>query len=125
MDSKLALLERAHHAWKVSMVADFKTRLELAHEMNDTRQFSIRQVAKIVRVTPATLSKYLDKKGDGGRFNPESLSALMSIRRIVSKGEKAPAGLVRSVVNDGTSGSTLAKLVGLHHSRIYEMLRED
>lgn len=119
------VLERAHRIWTMSIVAGHKEKLAFAEELNAHGMFSIRQLAKIVRLSHGALSQHITKQSRGGRFNPESLTALVILRKLVLNGEKLPINMVSAVVKGGTSVSTLAYLVGANHTTLYVRLKEN
>lgn len=118
------MLERAQHIWMLCLVSNNAEKLEFAQELNDYKIFSIRQIAKIVRMSPNTVSKHISKQGVGGRLNPESLTALIALRKLVSNKQPLPMGMVRAVIEAGTSVSVLCRLTGAHHPSMYVRLKE-
>lgn len=124
MDRKLAILEQAHEAWLKSMYAKPSEKVELAKALNAHGCFSIRQIAKIVRMSPGALGRHISKSGIGGKFDPETLTALIALRKVVLTGEQLPLGMVRAVVKGGTTVSTLARLTGANHTTLYVKLKE-
>lgn len=118
------MLERAERIWMMSLVAGNKEKLEFARELNGYHIFSIRQIAKIVRMSNSALANQITKQGVGGRFNPESLTALITLRKLVANKQPLPMGMVRAVIEAGTSVSVLCRLTGAHHPTMYVRLKE-
>jgi hypothetical protein len=118
-DDRLRALEKAAKTWKLSYYGDRKERLAYARELHAERLFSLNQLAKICRLSVPTVSRVLKKNSPGGRFAPEGLSSLTYIRKVVIAGEKIPMNLVRSLVEGGTSISTISRLTGAPETQMY------
>lgn len=118
-DKLLRGLERAKEVWHLSAVADRKERMVMAHELHAFEMFSLNQLAKICRLSVPTVCRKLTKNATGGRFQPEVLSALVYIRKVVILGERLPNSIVRTAANSGTSVSTIARLTGASETTLY------
>lgn len=118
-DRLLKGLERAKDVWKFSAVADRKERMVMAHELHALEMFSLNQLAKICRLSVPTVCRKLTKNATGGRFQPESLSSLVYIRKVVMMGERLPTSIIRTAVSSGTSVSTVARLTGASETTLY------
>lgn len=118
-DDRLRALERAAKIWKLSYYGNFKERLAYAEELHRERMFSLTQLAKICRLSVPSVSRVMKKNAPGGRFAPEGLSSLTYIRKVVIAGEKIPMNLIRSLVEGGTSISTIARLTGAPETQMY------
>lgn len=118
-DRLLRGLERAKDIWHLSAVADRKERMVMAHELHALELFSGNQLAKIVRLSVPTVCRKLTKNATGGRFQPEVLSSLVYIRKVVILGERLPNSIVRTAVGSGTSVSTIARLTGASETTLY------
>lgn len=118
-DRLLKGLERAKDVWHLSAVADRKERMVMAHELHAMEMFSLNQLAKICRLSVPTVCRKLTKNATGGRFQPESLSSLVYIRKVVMMGERLPTSIIRTAVSSGTSVSTIARLTGASETTLY------
>ena len=118
-DKTLRGLERAKDIWHLSAHADRKERMVMAHELHAFEMFSLNQLAKICRVSVPTVCRKLTKNATGGRFQPEVLSALVYIRKVVITGERLPASIIRTAVSSGTSVSAIARLTGASETTLY------
>lgn len=118
-DRLLRGLERAKDIWHLTAVADRKERMVLAHELHAFEMFSLNQIAKICRVSVPTVCRKLTKNATGGRFQPEVLSSLVYIRKVVILGERLPNSIIRTAVSSGTSVSTIARLTGASETTLY------
>ena len=118
-DKTLRGLERAKDIWHLSAHADRKERMVMAHELHAFEMFSLNQLAKICRVSVPTVCRKLTKNATGGRFQPEVLSALVYIRKVVITGERLPSSIIRTAVSSGTSVSAIARLTGASETTLY------
>lgn len=118
-DRLLNGLTRAKDIWHLSAVADRKERMVMAHELHGFEMFSLNQLAKICRLSVPTVCRKLTKNATGGRFQPEVLSSLVYIRKVVIVQERLPASIVRTAVSSGTSVSTIARLTGASETTLY------
>lgn len=118
-DRLLKGLTRAKEIWHRSALADRKERMVMAHELHAFEMFSLNQLAKICRLTVPTVCRKLTKNATGGRFQPEVLSSLVYIRKVVIVQERLPASIIRTAVSSGTSASTIARLTGASETTLY------
>jgi len=118
-DRLLRGLLLAKDYWRRSAVADRKERMVMVHELHTYEMFSLNQLAKICRVSVPTVCRKLTKNATGGRFQPEALSALVYIRKLVILQERLPTAIVRTAVSSGTSVSTVARLTGASETTLY------
>ena len=118
-DRLLRGLTLAKDYWRRSAVADRKERMVMVHELHTYEMFSLNQLAKICRVSVPTVCRKLTKNATGGRFQPEALSALVYIRKLVILQERLPTAIVRTAVSSGTSVSTVARLTGASETTLY------
>jgi DNA-binding transcriptional ArsR family regulator len=118
-DTKLLGLKKAHEVWKLSALADRKERLRLAHELHRHEMFSLNQIAKIARLTVPTVSRHMKKNAEGGKFEPEVLSSLVYLRKLVIVNTHIPRSLVQTAAETGTSISTVARLTGASQTSLY------
>jgi hypothetical protein len=94
---------------------------EVAHieELQEMGIFSNRQVAKICRVSSSFVQSIGPSGGGGGRFDPATLTALVTLSKLYDNGAPFPRPLLESVVNDGTSLNYVARLFGMSHGLLY------
>lgn len=118
-DRLLRGLDRAKHIWHLSAHADRKERMVMAHELHAFEMFSLNQLAKICRLSVPTVCRKLTKNATGGRFQPEVLSSLVYIRKVVIMGERLPTSIIRTAASSGTSVSTIARLTGASETTLY------
>lgn len=118
-DAKLLGLRKAHEVWKLSALAGRKDRLRLAHELHGHAMFSLNQIAKITRLSVPTIARHMKKNAEGGKFEPEVLSSLVYIRKLVIINTKVPSSLVQTAQETGTSISTIARLTGASQTTLY------
>lgn len=119
-DRLLAGLKLAELYWKKSELADKPLKIEFAKQLNGHEMFSLNQLAKIVRLNPRELSGKLESMSGGGRFEPECLGALISMRQLRLLGEPIKPRLIELVVNNGTSYSCAVELTGIPYSTYYK-----
>lgn len=119
-DLYLGALEEAARAWANSMYASPAERIQMAKDLHQYKLFSLNQLAKIVRLTPAGVSRHCKKHDNtGGRFQPEALAVLIYLRKNYVKDGTVNTNLVQAAVEAGCSASGLSKLVGINYPRIY------
>lgn len=118
-DHKLRGLMRAKDIWLLCNLADRKERLLMAHELHSYAMFSLNQLAKICRLQVPTVCRAMTKNAPGGRFQPEVLSSLIYLRKLVIVEGIIPASFVLGAVDTGTSVSTIARLTGASQSSLY------
>jgi len=94
---------------------------EVAHieELQEMGIFSNRQVAKICRVSSSFVQGVGPSGGSGGRFSPESLTALVTLSKLHDRGIDLPNNVLKAVVEDGTSLNYIARLFGISHGVLY------
>ena len=118
-DNKLRALTLAHDIWRTTAMCDRKDKLDFAAELHAEALFSLNQLAKIVRLPVPTVARVLKKNSPGGRFQPEALSSLTYIRKVVLQGEKIPMHLVRTLVKEGTSVTEISRMTGAPETSMY------
>lgn len=118
-DAKLLGLRKAQEVWRLSALADRKDRLRLAHELHAHKMFSLNQLAKITRLSVTTVARHMKKNAEGGKLEPEVLTSLVYIRKLVIINTKIPANLVQTAQETGTSISTIARLTGASQTTLY------
>jgi hypothetical protein len=118
-DNRLRTLTKAASVWRTTALCDRKEKLDLAHELHKEGLFSLNQLAKIVRLPVPTIARAMKKNSPGGRFQPEALSSLTYIRRVVLEGNKIPMQLVRTLVKEGTSVTEISRMTGAPETSMY------
>jgi hypothetical protein len=118
-DRKLLGLKKAVEVWRLSALADRKDRLRLAHELHRHEMFSLNQLAKIARLNVPTVARHMKKNAEGGKFEPEVLTSLVYIRKLVIIQTQLQASLVQQAAETGTSISTIARLTGASQTTLY------
>jgi hypothetical protein len=118
-DARLKNLMRAKEVWITSALADRKERMVMAHELHGFEMFSLNQLAKICRLTVPTVSRHMKKNAIGGKFQPEVLSSLIYLRKLVIINTQVPASFVKQAVETGTSVGVIARLSGASESTLY------
>lgn len=113
-DKYLRHLVLADKFWKVSALAEKTHKLELAAELDSYGLMSLNQIGKVVRLAPGTLARVLPRKArKGGRFQPESLRALATLRRQRLSGAPLSASVKETAIEAGTSASASSRLIGV------------
>lgn len=116
-DKKLDCLKMADLYWRKAFYAHRDIKIAYAKDLHEYGLFSLSQLAKIVRLRTVDLTRAgLKANAKGGRFEPETLTALISMRQSRLLEEKIPTRLVEIVVNGGTSWSCAAALTGLAYA---------
>lgn len=118
-DARLKHLMRAKEVWITSALADRRERMVMAHELHGFEMFSLNQLAKICRLTVPTVSRHMKKNAVGGKFQPEVLSSLIYLRKLVIINTQVPASFVKQAVETGTSVGVIARLSGASESSLY------
>jgi hypothetical protein len=118
-DRMLRGLTRAKEIWLLAALADRKQRLVMAHELHAFELFSLNQLAKITRLSVPTVCRHMKKNAVGGKFEPEVLSSLVYLRKLVIINSFVPVSFVKSAVETGTSVSTIARLTGASETSLY------
>lgn len=119
-DKRLEALTQAEFYWRKSFYEGRMTKLAYAEDLHKYQLFSISQLSKIVRMHAAELSRYgLAKNGRGGRFEPESLSNLIHLRKQKLKDEVVAVSMIKGCVEAGTSWSCVSYLTGISYSSYY------
>jgi hypothetical protein len=118
-DERLKNLMRAKEVWITSALADRKERMVMAHELHGFELFSLNQLAKICRLTVPTVARHMKKNAIGGKFQPEVLSSLIYLRKLVIINTQVPASFVKQAVETGTSVGVIARLSGASESTLY------
>lgn len=119
-DERLRGLSVAARVWKMAMFADKEERIAYAKELDGYGLFSLTQLSKVTRVHKQLLAKALgSRKRGGGRFEPEALTALCTLRKKHLAGEQLSLALLQELDANGTSISCACRLVGLTSSQFY------
>lgn len=118
-DRKLLGLMKARDCWRLSALADRKERLRLAHELHRHEMFSLNQLAKICRLPVPTISRHMKKNAEGGKFEPEVLTSLVYLRKLVIINTHIPPSFVQQAQETGTNISTIARLTGASQTSMY------
>lgn len=119
-DPFLAALEEANEAWASTRYKSQAERIEVAKDLHQYKLFSLNQLAKIVRLSPAGVSRHCTKTSNtGGRFQPEALSVMVHLRKNYLAGFTVNANLVQAAVDAGCSASCIAALTGLAYPSVY------
>lgn len=118
-DTKLRGLTRAKEIWLLTALADRKERLVLAHELHGYALFSLNQLAKICRLTVPTVARHMKKNAIGGKFQPEVLSSLIYLRKLVIINNVIPTSFLTTAVETGTSVGVIARLTGASETSLY------
>lgn len=118
-DAKLLGLQKAQEVWRLTALADRKERLRLAHELHAHAMFSLNQLAKITRLPVPTVSRHMKKNAEGGKFEPEVLTTLVYLRKLVIINTQIPRSLVQQAAETGTSISAIARLTGASQTTLY------
>jgi hypothetical protein len=118
-DAKLNGLRKAQEVWRLSALADRKDRLRMAHELHAHAMFSLNQLAKICRLNVPLVARHMKKNAAGGKLEPEVLSSLVYIRKLVIINTRVPSSLVQTAQETGTSISTIARLTGASQTSLY------
>jgi hypothetical protein len=118
-DRKLLGLMKARDIWRLSALADRKERLRLAHELHRHEMFSLNQLAKICRLNVPTVARHMKKNAEGGKFEPEVLTSLVYLRKLVIINTHIPRSFVQQANETGTSISTIARLTGASQTSLY------
>lgn len=124
LDARYYALFEANRVWKLTYLATQPEKIELVKDIYKLRTFSLNQIAKICRLSPSTVSRRHPANSPGGRFEPESLTTLMVIRKLVTDLEPIESHLVQMVVKAGTSVNEVARLTGAPASTMYNQARE-
>lgn len=119
-DQKLEALTQAEFYWRKAFYADNLTKLAYAQDLDKYQLFSASQLAKIVRThTPTLLREGILGSQRGGRFEPETLSTLILLRKLRSEGKNIPVNLIETALHGGTSWSCASYLTGIAYSSYY------
>ena len=118
-DTRLNGLMRAKELWQLSVLADRKQRLLMAHELHGFGLFSLNQLAKITRLSVPTVARHMKKNAIGGKFQPEVLSSLVYLRKLVIIDTHIPASFIQGAVATGTSVGTISRLTGASETSLY------
>lgn len=119
-DPALAALEEANSAWANSRYMSQAERIQLAKDLHGHKLFSLNQLAKIVRLTAAGVSRHCVKTDNtGGRFQAEALSVLILLRKNFLEDKSVNKNLVQAAVDSGCSASCVAALTGISYSTVY------
>lgn len=120
-DQKLEALEQADFYWRKTFYADNATKIAYAEDLDKYKAFSVSQLAKIVRHHVASLTRQgITGSGRGGRFEPESLSTLIHLRKLRIDNKIIPVNLIETALLGGTSWSCASFLTGIAYSSYYK-----
>lgn len=111
-------LQRAADIWAEAS-GHAPSEIEHIEELQAMGIFSNRQVAKICRVSSSFVQGVGPSGGSGGRFDPASLTALVTLSKLYDSGADLPKPLLTAVVNEGTSLNYIARLFGMSHGLLY------
>lgn len=123
-DPLLAGLLRAKDIWGLSVLADRKVRLVMAHELHGYKMFSLNQLAKITRLSVPTVARHMKKNAVGGKFEPEVLNSLVYLRKLVITGSAIPTSFLTGAVESGTSVGVIARLTGVGETALYLKIKK-
>jgi hypothetical protein len=123
-DRMLLGLTRAKEIWVLAALADRKQRLLMAHELHAYGLFSLNQLAKICRISVPTVCRHMKKNAVGGKFEPEVLSQLVYLRKLVIVNQPIPVSFIKGAVETGTSVSTIARLTGASETNLYLKVKQ-
>lgn len=118
-DRQLAGLRLAHKYWLEARNADHQIKREFARELHTFELFSLNQLAKIVRMNVKWVATDLKSNSKGGRFEPEALTALISMRKSVTEDVRVAPSLLRLTLEAGCSYSCVVTLTGIKYSSYY------
>lgn len=119
-DKHLEALTQAEFYWRKSFYEGRLTKLAYAEDLHRYGIFSMTQIAKCVRMHTAELSRHgLTRNGKGGRFEPESLSALIYLRKQRLSEQSVATGMVQAALDSGTSWACVSYLCGIAYSSYY------
>lgn len=118
-DRQLAGLQLAHRYWLESRNADNTIKRAFARELHGFEMFSLNQLAKIVRMNVKYIALELKSNSGGGRFEPEALTALISIRKNELSGTRTQPSLLRLCLEGGCSFTCIVTLTGIKYSSYY------
>lgn len=121
-DSMYHALSEANKTWKVAYLSTTKERMDYMRQLHRHGAFSLNQLAKICRLSKATASRMLVKNSGGGRFEPEALTTLMVIRKLILTNQPVQGNLVRQAVDAGMSVSAIARLTGIGYATLYRRI---
>lgn len=118
-DKKLLGLMKARDFWRLSALADRNERLRMAHELHRFEMFSLNQLAKICRLNVSNVARHMKKNAEGGKFEPEVLTSLVYLRKLVIINTHIPPSFVQQANDTGTNISTIARLTGASQTSLY------
>jgi hypothetical protein len=122
LDKVLGALEQAAEIWEKTVLGMKEEKLAYAHQLHRFEHFSLPQIAKIVRLNSRYIYEELQPNNTkGGRFDPQTLSTLVRIRRAHLQGEKVPRQLISMGIKGGTSYSCLTSLTRISYSAYYDV----
>lgn len=120
-DQRLEALEQAEFYWRKTFYADNPTKVAYAQDLEKYKVFSLSQIAKIVRHHVASLSRQgVTGSNRGGRFEPETLSALIHLRKLKITNKAIPVNLIETALEGGTSWSCASNLTGIPYASYYK-----
>lgn len=118
-DRQLAGLQLAHKYWLEARNADNTIKRSFARELHSFEMFSLNQLAKIVRLNVKYVAAELKNNATGGRFEPEALTSLISMRSSVLRGVRVAPSLLRLTLENGCSYTCVVTLTGIKYSSYY------
>jgi hypothetical protein len=115
-------LRSAQYAWEHSHTWSSDLKVNAAIELGEYKIFSVRTIAAIVRLHPAKVGEYVQKKDKtGGRFAPDSLPLLVKITEALTCNERDWRD-VQAVYRLGTSQTMINRYTGLAPATISRMV---
>ena len=111
-------LERAAEIW-ADASGHAPSSIPQIEELQEMGIFSNRQVAKICRVSSSFVQGVGPSGSGGGKFNPATLTALVTLSKLHDRNVELPHKLLKAVVEDGTSLNYIARVLGMSHGLLY------
>lgn len=121
LDRRYKALKHANSVWQAAFMMNSRERISYIRELHEYELFSLNQLAKICRVSVATVSRKFPSNAGGGRFDPQTLTSLMQIRRAVLSRDQLHRYMIRQCVEHGTSLGTIARLTGTSRPTLYRV----
>lgn len=119
-DERVEILERALALHKVSDLMETPELKLEAHRLGATGFFGTSALAGIFRVSHRTMKRWgFGVPGRGGRFSPNSLSALVLLAKGFRDGKPANNSLVRMCLTDGCNATIVAMYTGYSNYETY------
>lgn len=123
-DKWLEALELGADVWAKADMAGKLEKMGYAADLHRFGVFSLPQIAKIVRLNPKFIyAEFRPNSAKGGRFDPQTLSTLVRIRRAHLEGRKVPDRLIQVGIEGGTSFTCITALAKIPYSKYYDVAR--